>query len=291
MGLQNLFHFFGVNLLARRVDADTATAEKRQGTIRFHHTPVARNGIADATNGFEGTGGLFRVLVVAERDGRPLCDNSRLSRSRFNRLIVFIEHPATFADLEFRGLNFTILRHHGGAEANTLGRTETVHQNHLRHVPDQAALDLHAPHHAGGDDIDDVGKIIFSGRGIQHLQHRLGESIAHDHQRLRLGPVRHLPEFFSVERRLFQRDHTAATQHSGKRHQHAGAMHQRATRNGSRAWPLQPDGFHQFPQRFRYGPELAQRRQLGFPQVVLGPDHAFRHAGRATGIDEKLIVW
>src|SRR5690606_35705705 len=99
VGFQNFFDFFRIDFLARRIDADRATAEQRQRAVWFDKAPVARDRVARAADRLEGLGALFRVLVVANRDGRTQRDEAGLARSGDDRLIILIEHLTTFADL------------------------------------------------------------------------------------------------------------------------------------------------------------------------------------------------
>src|SRR5262249_40316071 len=88
-----------------------------------------------------------------------LRDDSRLAAAWLDQLIALIKDLAAVADLELRGLDLAIFRHHRGAETDGFGGPKTVDHDHLRHVLEQTLLDFPAPHDSRRNDVDDSREI------------------------------------------------------------------------------------------------------------------------------------
>ena len=154
----------------------------------------------------------------------------------------------------------------------------------------KAALDLHAPHHAGRDNRGYARNVIATGLGIEGVEDGLGEGISDDGHALRLVPVDGDQQLLGVKGFALKGDDAAPGQHGPKGRQETRTVHQRRRWQGAAAWTDGLGEFNQLRQGFGHWSQQPGRPQRYLAQVLVRPHHALGHAGGAAGVDEKLIL-
>ncbi len=163
----------------------------------------------------------------------------------------------------------------------------------MRRVAQQALFVLRAPDGARGVDHTQAAQVPAAGIGVQRLQHRLGEGLAHDRDAADAEPLHLVPELDGVEADRRQHGDGAAAGQRAEGGELRGRVHQR--RRGQHQphdRPLAP--FRCAGALARLGGRLQRRQALEqvraaaqhLEQVVLTPHHALGHTGGAAGVHE-----
>ena len=98
MGFQYGLDLFGENFLATTVDTHRAPPQQGNHTVFFHRGHIAGQRIANVIGYYKSFGGLFLILVVAQRYVSAAGQASDLPRPRHNRTVILIKHTAALAD-------------------------------------------------------------------------------------------------------------------------------------------------------------------------------------------------
>src|SRR5881409_2510003 len=113
-----------------------------------------------------------------------------------------------------------------GAEADRLRGAEGIEEDHARMVREERPLHLRRPHDARGDDGDEAVEPVLPTPLVEGPQHRLGEGVAHDGDRVDGVAPDGMPQLVRVEVDATERGDRAARGERDEGGEEAGALHE-----------------------------------------------------------------
>src|ERR1039457_2086702 len=147
VALDDLLDLLGEHLLPTTVDDRCASPEQLDLAVCPYHGQVSGHDVANAADRAEGLGGLFRILVVPDREVPWNRHEPRRTTAGRHLDVVGAKHLHRFTECELSGGRRVTSGRDAGAHADSLGRTEAVVDGHRRQVSHEPVLVRFAPHH------------------------------------------------------------------------------------------------------------------------------------------------
>ena len=175
-----------------------------------------------------------------------------------------------------------------------LRSTEPVDDDRRRQQPDERVLHGRREDRAAREDRSQGREVPGSGgrgraaRGLERVHERTGEGVAHDHEERHPFVRDELEQTGRVEVAVGRDDDCGAGEERPERHPVRGAVHERA--RGERAAAALQRGVDDELGTFDARSAGISAHQRAEEDVLVAPQHAFRHARRSAGVEDVEVV-
>ena len=140
----------GKYFFAARVDAFGAAPDQRDRSVGIHSGPVTGDDEALPIHRAKRGGSLFRILVIANR--LPPADRQQAALAGAGHYVAasLSQHPHAVLGFERSGLRSRPFSRDRSPQRHRFRRAEHIGDCDVRHVPEDAFLDVGAEYHTAG---------------------------------------------------------------------------------------------------------------------------------------------